>query len=228
MNMDSTGSQLVLPMAITRADDTSACVGALTADGRWVRPEPVALAQVADRATSAWRYRRWVAVRLAAPTVADPRPEDRTLLGEPVPGEQWPAGRCRDWAGRFADSTVVTALAGERSLGLVSATLHRVYVKAATRGRLFTRFVFSDRTGTEYDWIVPDVETAGPLLAQARDGSLPAEVADQTRDRLQQGGPLLLTLGLTRPNNRFPGRFRGCHPLVVGVHPAEPALVPAR
>jgi hypothetical protein len=27
-----------------------------------------------------------------------------------------------------------------------------------------------------------------------------------------------LALGLTKPNHRFPGRFRGCHPLVVGIH----------
>ena len=36
-------SRNILPMAITKADDTHACVGALTADGTWVRPEPVTL-----------------------------------------------------------------------------------------------------------------------------------------------------------------------------------------
>lgn len=212
------GVQLILPMAITEADDEHACVAALTEAGEWVRPEPVPLDAVADGAPAGWRYGRWMSVRLVAPTVADPRPEDRALLAEPAIGVQWPADRCRDWADRFTDPDVRSAFAGERSLGLVYARLHRAYVKAATGGRRFVRFAFSDSTGAEFDWIVPDVRVARPLLAASRwpDGG-PAHA------RLPEPGPVLLTLGLTRPNNRFPGRFRGCHPLVVGVHPIPAA-----
>ncbi|HEU5473537.1 MAG TPA: hypothetical protein VFV67_23065 [Actinophytocola sp.] len=215
----------VLPMAVTQQSDTHACVGALTADGQWVRPEPVPLEQVRDRTGSPWRYNRWTAVDLGEPTVADPRPEDRELCAEPRPAEHWSAARCREWTDRYVDRGVHEALGGQRSLGMVYADLHRVFTRRATRGRVFLRFAFSDATGEEFDWIVPDVDTSGPLLARAEDGALPDDVARHARDSLLRNGPLLLTLGLTRPNNRFPGKFRGCHPLVVGVHPAPVAAV---
>jgi hypothetical protein len=217
----------ILPMAITRADETHACVGALTAEGTWVRPEPVTLDDVAG-STSAWRYRHWTRAVLAPPVVDDPRPEDRALKGEAELAGPWSASRCREFADRYVDATVSEALSGYRSLGMVYARLHRVYVRRATRGREFVRFVFSDATGEEFDWIVPDIAASIPLRAQVRDGQLPGPVAERTREVLQQHGPLLLALGLTRPNNRFPGKFRGCHPLVVGVHPAPAgATVPA-
>jgi hypothetical protein len=216
-------SRNILPMAITKADDTHACVGALTADGTWVRPEPVTLDDVTGSA-SPWRYGHWTQAMLGPPTVGDPRPEDRALYGADL-REQWSAPRCRRFADKYVDATVYEALSGQRTLGMVYANLRRVYTKRATRGRVFARFAFADATGEEFDWIVPDITIAVPLLAQARDGDLPASMAERTRDALQQHGPLLLALGLTRPNNRFPGRFRGCHPLVVGVHPAP---APAR
>jgi hypothetical protein len=209
-------------MAITKADDTHACVGALTMDWQWVRPEPVTLDDVSGT-TSAWRYGHWTRVELGPPTVDDPRPEDRALRGGAELAGQWTAARCREFADSRVDATVEAALSGYRSLGMVHARLHRVYAKRATRGRLFIRFVFSDVTGEEFDWIVPDVACSVPLLSQARDGQLPAATADGIRDALQEHGPLLLTLGLTRPNNRLPGKFRGCHPLVVGVHPVPAA-----
>jgi hypothetical protein len=206
-------------MAITKADETHACVGALTADGEWVRPEPVTLNDVAGSA-SAWRYQHWTRAVLGPPTVEDPRPEDRALLGRAELADRWSAARCRHFADSYVDATVYQALSGDRSLGMVYARLHRIYLKRATRGRVFLRFVFSDATGEEFDWIVPDIAISVPLRAQGRDGQLPGPAAERSCAALQQHGPLLLTLGLTRPNNRFPGKFRGCHPLVVGVHPA--------
>jgi hypothetical protein len=217
------GTHAILPMAITKADDRFACVGALTEHGEWVRPEPVPVAQVTDRTTSAWQYGQWTTVELAAPTVADPRPEDRALVAAPAGDETWTANRYREWAARYVDPDVERALSGERSLGLVQVTLHRVYVRASTRGRFFVRFEFTDSTDTAYDWIVPDVEVTGRLLGRLEGGKLPASVAEETLAGLREHGPLLVAIGLTRPNNRFPGRFRGCHPLVVGVHPAGAA-----
>lgn len=213
----------LLPMAVTQASDSHACVGALTADGQWVRPEPITLDQVRDRTTSRWRYGRWTRVTLGPARVAEPRPEDRALHDDPRPAERWTAGQCREWTSSFVDGSVHEALAGERTLGMVYVELHRVYAKQATGGRVFLRFVFNDRTGEIFDWIVPDIDTAEPLLATTENGTLPTAVAQRALASLREHGPLLLTLGLTRPNNRFPGRFRGCHPLVVGVHPAAAA-----
>jgi hypothetical protein len=219
--MPATGTRRIMPMAITRADDDFACVAALTEHGQWVRPEPVPLDQVTDRANSGWRYHRWVTVELAPPTVADPRPEDRALVAQPDPGPEWTVNRCREWAARFADADVESALSGHRSLGLVQVTPHHVYAKRATRGRVFIRLDFHDGAGTRYDWIVPDLYVTDRLLDLLDGGQLPDAVAEETLARWLEYGPLLLTVGLTRPNNRFPGRFRGCHPLVVGVHPAQ-------
>lgn len=113
------------------------------------------------------------------------------------------------------------ALNGECILGLIRAEPRRVYARRATRGRLFARMVFADDTGEEFDWIVPEVATADALLGAAVAGELPDAMARRTLESLRANG-LLLIVGLTRTNNRSPCRFRGCHPLVVGVHPGSP------
>ncbi|MFD7424404.1 hypothetical protein ACFV6M_28730 [Streptomyces californicus] len=79
----------------------------------------------------------------------------------------------------------------------------------STGGRTFLRLEFTDNTGERFDWIVRDVR-----LLDAGPGEIALPVGPEA--------PLLYAaVGLTHPNHRFPGRFRGCHPLVVGLHPAD-------
>lgn len=209
----------LLPLAITLVDDREACVGAVTADGRWVRPEPIAPAWVTGSAIDRFRYWRWTEVTIGPPVVAAPRPEDRALLDcahRPEAGVS-PAERA-ELLRRLADPSADSALGdARRSLALVRAEIQDLYARRSTGGRVFLRCRFRDGSGAEHDWIVPEVASglrARPHLVGARlDPGFQAQlVADLA------GASVYLALGLTRPNGRFPGRYGGCHPLVVGVH----------
>jgi hypothetical protein len=90
--------------------------------------------------------------------------------------------------------------------------VREVYLRRSTGGRIFVRCRFADGSGAGYDWIVPEIAFAArarELIHSGRPG---------TGD-LAGAEAVYLALGLTKPNGRLPGRFGGCHPLVVGVHP---------
>ena len=205
----------LLPLAITGVDGHEACVGALDETGRWLRPEPVTIAEV-TAADPAYRYWHWTEASLGPSTCDDARPEDRALLAPPRPGP--PAVPAADRAALLdghADTDVQAAIGdAHRSLGLVRADVREVYLRRSTGGRTFVRCRFTDGTGAEHDWIVPEIAFAArarELIHSGRSGT----------DGLAGAGAVYLALGLTKPNDRFPGRFGGCHPLVVGVHPLQ-------
>ena len=209
-----------IPMAITKVDDVEACVGALAQNGAWVRPEPVFLADVVAQDTP-YGYFQWTTAELENSIAKDPRPEDRNLIRDgvnaPRAAEVLPADSRLDFLRAHLDSSVEEAFSGERSLGLIKASVHRVYAKPSTAGRLFFRTEFSDPAGKTYDWIIPEinfVKLVTPFLANG--GIRPDFCAPLLS--VFQSVQTFFTLGLTKPNNRFPGRFRGCHPLVVGIH----------
>ncbi|MCG0287988.1 hypothetical protein [Streptomyces sp. PSAA01] len=194
----------LLPLAVTLDAGGGACVAGLDLDGRWIRPEPVTAEQVGPEGPYAFFHP--VRIGLGPSTEPDARPEDRAVIAPPRP-----AGPALDPAMRerllkdTADATVEKAFAGERSAGLVPADVRRVYGRRATGGRSFLRLEFTDASGAEHDWIVRDARLVRAFPAPL-EGPLP-----------DLAGPCFLSIGLTKPNGRFPGRFRGCHPLVVGV-----------
>ncbi len=221
--MSETWQDRLLPLAITRVDDHEACVGAVTAHDAWVRPEPVEVREVVDPATASFRYWQWAEVELGPPVVGDPRPEDRALHGRPQPqaraGGAFGAPQRRGLLRRLADTDVESVFdAAHRSLGLVQAEVRDVYTKRSTGGRAFLRCRFCDPTGREYDWIVPEIVFGERAWPHVRAGRLDPEWRDELLADLGRC-ETYLTIGLTKPNGRFPGRFGGCHPLVVGVHP---------
>lgn len=212
-----------LPLAITRVDDQHGCVGALRQEGGWVRPEPTLLADVTSPA-SRYRYFHWTSAALAPSTVPDARPEDRDLVaGEAAPRleDPLPEAERRDFLRRHLDDDVAQALAGERSLGLVQVELDGFTVRRSTGGRFFLRAQFADASGERYDWIVPDLALVDRVRPDVLDGVLDPR-REQALNALFRRLEIYFALGLTKPNDRFPGRFRGCHPLVVGVHTCPP------
>jgi len=216
----------LLPLAITMVDDRESCVGAVTADGRWVRPEPVPPAWVADNGTGRFRYWTWTEVTVGPAVVADPRREVRALLDcADRPGAATaPADRI-DLLRRLADPSVEAALGqGHRSLGLVRAEVRDVYARRSTGGRVFLRCRFRDGTGAEHDWIVPEVASrrrARPHL----DG---AELDPDYRAWLLARAEVHLTPGLTRPNGRFPWALRRVPPARGGSSRARRARAAGR
>jgi hypothetical protein len=203
----------VLPYAITQVDAQHACVGSLTADGEWLRPEPVSM----DMVESRFAYGAWTELDLGPSAHGDARPEDRSMRSDPAIVDRASPGAVHALARAKVDPDVVTALGGERSLGLVRATVERVYVKRSTGGRRFVRMAFTDGAGRAYDWIVPDLAFRRAIEGHVKGDELdPAEGARVAHGLNTQ--VTYLCLGLTKPNHKFPGQFRGCHPLVVGVH----------
>ncbi|MEU6021895.1 hypothetical protein [Micromonospora sp. NPDC047134] len=211
--MTATRVELV-PLAVTLAEGEGACVAGLTDDGSWLRPEPVTAAQVTGE-DPVYDFFRVVTLDLGAGTEPDARPEDRAVLADPRPGAFVPQARRAALLRRYTDATVEEAFGGERSAGLVEVRPLRLHHRRATGGRTFLRLTFVDACDTEYDWIVRDVR-------MLRDFATAADPDDVAPALAGPDAPaLFLAVGLTKPNGRFPGRFRGCHPLVVGVHPAD-------
>jgi hypothetical protein len=118
---------------------------------------------------------------------------------------------------RRLDRDVEAAFAGTRSLGIVAAVVERVYVRRSTGGRRFVRVAFSDAARQQYDWIVPELRFRRVVEPHVSGDELSADAAERLRCALR-AGRTYLCIALTKPNDRFPGRFGGCHPLVVGVH----------
>ncbi|AUX26887.1 uncharacterized protein SOCEGT47_074570 [Sorangium cellulosum] len=203
----------VLPFAMTQVDDRHACVGSLTEDGRWVRPEPVTL----DMVDRAFVYRTWTELALVPSAHPDARPEDRAMLQAPRPLGRIDAAAWKELAERHLDPDVLTALGGERSLGLVKASIERLYLKRSTGGRRFVRMVFTDRASRTYDWIVPELRLRRLIERHAQGDRIDPRAEEHVRRALNDA-EIYLCLGLTKPNHRLPGQFRGCHPLVVGLH----------
>ncbi|MET0622393.1 MAG: hypothetical protein ABW250_05385 [Pyrinomonadaceae bacterium] len=209
----------LLPLAITRAEGRYGCIGAVGEDGGWLRPEPIYVEDV-ESPDGSYRYFHWTEAHLTASSADDARPEDRDLCEEAaaprllsaVPEE----ARLPFLAGH-ADEDVASAFAGGRSLGLVEVGVKNFYVKRATGGRSFVRGEFSDRTGEVYDWIIPEIAFGRVVRPHVDEGVL--EPAFVERLLLTFGrARTFFTVGLTKPNFRFPGKFRDCHPLVVGIH----------
>ena len=223
----STDSQLCkfLPLAITRAEGREACIGALAGDGSWVRPEPIYLEDV-ERSDSSYRYFHWTEAYLGASTAEQSRPEDRDLSREdagPQLVSALPETERLPFLVKHADANVDAAFAEERSLGLIEVCVKGFYVKRATGGRSFIRGQFSDSTGEVYDWIIPEIEFGRVVWPRVAEGLLAPDCAERlveifTRVRT------FFTIGLTKPNFRFPGKFRDCHPLIVGIH-SEPNYI---
>jgi hypothetical protein len=212
-----TGRVRFLPLAITRADAGSGCVGAVTADGAWIRPQPVGESEVEGPARR-YHYGAWHEAVVSPADDPGARPEDHTLSG-PVGPPRWIEDErvLHQLLRSRPDADVASALGGERSLGLVRARVSALYLKASLARKWFLRLVFTDASGASHDWIVPEV-ALGALArphrgAEALDRGWAAAVVGYWQEV-----ETFLTLGLTRPNHRFPGRFRGCHPLVVGIH----------
>jgi hypothetical protein len=215
-------TKLLLPLAITLEDEKWACVAGIDAERKWLRPSPIPSAWGRDP-TGPFRYRAWTRVSLSRhPTSA--RPEDRAINGAPLADARIEEHHYRDLLLTATDPNVEAAFAGERSAGLVRANIEDIYARRHTRGRTFLRLIFHDGIGNRFDWIVPEVATNRALAPHIYDGAVDRKQAQAWLDGVNCG-EVFLAVGLTLPNDHMPGRFRGCHPLVVGVHrlpsPAE-------
>jgi hypothetical protein len=204
---------LLYPLVITRDTDGGACVSGCTEDGLWFRPEPVTADEV-EGTDPLYQYFRPVHVGLSASHERDARPEDRNIAMAASPAGQALSEAERDnLLRKVADPSVEDAFAGERSVGVVELTARRVYAQRSTGGRTFLRLEFSDSPGKAFDWIIRDVQL---LRAFPEPGAARAELEELSA--VVAAAPRFVSVGLTKPDGRFPGRFRGCHPLVVGLH----------
>lgn len=145
------------------------------------------------------------------------RPEDRLIIGNPVLENLVGPIVYHKLLAAIADPDVCTAFAGIRSVGLIRARVEDIYARRHTGGRTFLRVIFKDSANERFDWIIAELATA-EALGHVRDTA----TLDHSRAELwldqTAASEVFLAIGLTLPNRAFPGRFGGCHPLVVGVH----------
>ena len=131
----------VLPLAITLTGRVWGCVGAVTDRGGWLRPEPIAAADL-ERNDTPFGYDRWVRVTLGPSREDDARLEDRELFAEAFPPQLirrvTESERLLLLEGH-CDPSVESIFAKNRSLGLIRARLRRLYVKRSIGGRAFVQ-----------------------------------------------------------------------------------------
>lgn len=204
-----------VPLAITIAEDGYGCVAGIDEHQQWIRPEPILASEVSAPETP-YHYFTWIGAELGAPTVAEPRIEDRCLSGRPAPIRPLEPAERAELIRRVLDPDVERAFSGDRTVGLVRVRVERIYIWQWVAKQRFVRAVFYDASGACHDWIVPDYR-----FGQACSPEGGPRAAQQNAERLSQilsTSETYFTVSLTRPNTRFPGKVRGCHPLVVGVH----------
>ena len=220
----ATEEVVLLPLVITQVDATFGCVSGLTQDGRWLRPEPVYLDDVAGE-NPYYAYGRPVHCRLGRSSCADHRPEDRALLerlppinevfnGHDAAFEAWLSGHC--------DVDAAASFAGERSVGLIRAVPKGLSLLQWTRGRYLVRLEFSDTSGQQYQWVVSDLPFCALAISMLRDAQDRGALARRMVEHLH-ATRFFLSLVLTKPvNSSRRDLIRGCQPLVGGVHTFPP------
>lgn len=208
-----------MPLAITRAEGGYGCVGAVAEDGGWLRPEPIYVEDLEGH-DSSYRYFHWTEARLKASSETDARPEDRDLdrtEAGPRLLSAMPEEERLPFLVSHADGDVDAAFAGERSLGLIEVSVKNFYVKRATGGRSFVRGEFSNGVGDVYDWIIPEIAFGRLVQPHINEGVLEPAFVERLLAVFGRARTFF-AIGLTKPNFRFPGKFRDCHPLIVGIH----------
>src|SRR5438552_9797090 len=205
-----------VPLGISKVSESEACVGAISEDGSWVRPETPTLAEV-KASGSPFLYFQWANAELGESLERDPRPEDHHMVRR-AQAEGWLAGEIRaDFIRTHLDASAEDAFAGLRSLGLIKAKVHRIYRKQSTGGRVFLRAEFTDAKGATYDWIISEVKFPEEIEPYLVNGDITPEFGKKLAG-IFQSSEVYFVIALTKPNNRFPGKFRGCHPVIIGIH----------
>ncbi|HEX7288906.1 MAG TPA: hypothetical protein VF532_22165 [Candidatus Angelobacter sp.] len=205
-----------VPLGISKVSEVEACVGAISEDGAWVRPETPTLAEV-KASDSPFVYFQWANAELGESLAGDPRPEDHHMVRRAQP--EFPIGEEArvEFIRSHLDASAESAFAGLRSLGLIKVKVHRIYMKQSTGGRVFHRIEFTDGKGDTYDWIISEVRFPEEIAPYLVNGEITPEFGERLT-AIFQSAEVYFTIALTKPNNRFPGKFRGCHPVVIGIH----------
>ncbi len=205
-----------ITMGISKVSEHEACVGALRPDGSWVRPETPTMAEIKAK-NSAFGYFRWASAALGQSIGTNPRPEDHYMLHAPLGEEKLSDAAQLEFLRKHQDAGAEAAFAGERSLGLIRVNVQRVFYKRSTGGKTFLRAEFTDAAGETYDWIIAEVRFPEEIAPYLVDGQITPEFGEKLRN-IFNSSETYFAISLTKPNNRFPGKFRGCHPVIFGIH----------
>jgi hypothetical protein len=217
-------SLILLPLAITVENENWGCVAGIDSGRRWLRPSPIPSDWVRN-AGSAFHYKVWSRLTIS-PHPTSNRLEDRLIEGTPVSENLIETVVYHKLLATIADPDVCAAFAGARSVGLIRARVEEIYARPHTRGRTLLRIIFKDSANERYDWIIPEVATAEALAPYIRNAAtLDPNQAKLWLDQME-ASEVFLAIGLTLPNNRLPGRFGGCHPLIVGIHRFQSQSIP--
>lgn len=206
----------IVPLAITLDGAGAGCVAGFDCvNNQWIRPEPIMESDVIFPAGQFEMFQPCV-LMVNDPNASDARPEDRSWLREHGVIHQGllkPEAR-RRLLERICDQTVETAFRNQRSIGVIRVRILEMYIGRSTGRRAFHRLRFVDASDETFDWIVRDVRVLDAFshLDSPEGQQRLCAFSDSVT-----GTTTYISIGLTKPNYRFPGRFRGCHPLVVGL-----------
>lgn len=205
----------LLPLAITQFGE-NVCVAGTDLLHRWTRPAPITPAQIASDNPD-FLYDHLTLLTLGA-RPDDGQAEDRSLLrvvARPTPVD--PQRRLEAIRAVCAED-VATALADEHSIGLVRASVLQLVARRHTGGRHFLHIEFRDAGGAKHDWVCPELGLN--RLWGGGDGEASMIRLERAVKKLADF-EITLAVALGDRNDRFPGQYRGRHPLCVGLHAIE-------
>jgi len=204
----------ILPFAITRISADEGCVAGITPEGEWVRPKPIRSADI-EGSDAPFVYKSWTEFSEGKLAISE-HAEDIALTGTPRRTIRIDDDSFKKYLFDASSASVQAGFEGVRSAAVIRARILNVYVRRHLRGRLLLRIVFSDETGASFDFITPEIRFNDFVLPHRVNDELDPDFVSDTLSRF--GAETFLSIGLTAPNGLFPDRFRGCHPLVVGIH----------
>ncbi len=202
----------ILPLAVTMSDDKNACVAGINKHKDWIRPGPIDCEHIEN---ALYSYQYWNQLTLIKDDSISARPEDHIIKSVSEDNHEAVTEKSKlQLIKVIEDDCAIDSFSKNRSVGIINVNVHNLYWKRSTGGRRFLRLCFTDSTLESFDWIVPELRI-GEYADQFK-----IKESNEITPLLQnlKSTEVYLTIGLTKPNNRFPGKFRGCHPLIVGVH----------
>jgi len=119
----------------------------------------------------------------------------------------------------FLDGNVSEAFSKNRTLGLIEPYVEQVYFGWSDVNKIFeSSIVFHDKSGQRYKFYCTDLKWyySWIYLFQRKKELLFQEL-DQLPHRLNKKETYFV-IGLTKPVDEVPGPFRGCWPMIQGIH----------
>jgi hypothetical protein len=203
-------------LAASRSEHGSCCVAGIADDRSWLRfqcQDSIALL----RGASGFVYFHRTSAQVSFPVTHDSQLEDRDIALPPATIEAIPEHQRIDFLENHLDESVESSFESARTLGLIRTSVQKIYLKVSRRDRPMIRIDFCDRAGRNYDWPSPEMFLNHDWEIRHQTDTSSEDFLDILTHSLKSSQTYFV-VGLSKPRGSAKGPFRGCIPLIVGIH----------